>query len=206
MNVEDKKILVVGLARSGLSAANFLLKRGARVTITDTKSKEDLKEWIAQLSRPTTLSLGGHKREDFLDVDFIVLSPGVPSNLPELLTASERRIPIYSEIELAYRFLEGKVIGISGSNGKTTTTTLIGELFKSSGHDCVVAGNIGPPLIQWVDTAPPSTSLQRTFVVELSSFQLESIEKFKCDIALLLNVSFGVGRKLRWSFASGFWE
>ena len=189
MNVEDKKILVVGLARSGLSAANFLLKRGARVTITDTKSKEDLKEWIAQLSRPTTLSLGAHKREDFLGVDFIVLSPGVPSNLPELLTASERKIPIYSEIELAYRFLDGKVIGISGSNGKTTTTTLIGELFKSSGHDFVVAGNIGPPLIQWVETAPRSSSPQRTFVVELSSFQLESIEKFKCDIALLLNVS-----------------
>lgn len=189
MNVEDKKILVVGFARSGLSAANFLLKRGARVTITDTKSEEDLKDWIAQLSKPTTLSLGGHIREDFLGADFIVLSPGVPSNLPELLTASERKIPIYSEIELAYRFLDGKFIGVSGSNGKTTTTTLIGELLKSSGHDCVVAGNIGLPLIQWVDTAPRSTSRQRTFVVELSSFQLESIEKFKCDIALLLNVS-----------------
>ncbi len=189
MNVENKEILVVGFARSGLSAANFLLKRGARVTITDTKSEEDLKDWIAQLSTPTTLSLGGHKREDFLGADFIVLSPGVPSNLPELLTASERKIPIYSEIELAYRFLDGKFIGVSGSNGKTTTTTLIGELFKNSGKDCVVAGNIGPPLIQWVKTPPRSTSLQRTFVVELSSFQLESIKKFKCDIALLLNVS-----------------
>jgi UDP-N-acetylmuramoylalanine--D-glutamate ligase len=131
--------------------------------------------------------LGGHQIEDFLDADFIVLSPGVPSNLPELLKASERNIPIYSEVELAYRFLEGRIIGVTGSNGKTTTATLIGELFKKAGRECVVAGNIGSPLIQWTEAS--SVLTETTFVVELSSFQLENSEKFKCDIALILNVS-----------------
>jgi UDP-N-acetylmuramoylalanine--D-glutamate ligase len=187
MSVKNKKILVVGFARSGLSATNFLLERGARVTITDTKTEEELKDYISQLTMPPTLSLGAHQIEEFLDADFIVLSPGVPSDLPELLQASERGIPIYSEVELAYRFLEGKIIGVTGSNGKTTTTTLIGELFQKAGRECVVAGNIGSPLIQWVKRSSAST--ETTFVVELSSFQLENIEKFKCDIALILNVS-----------------
>lgn len=185
--MKDKKILVVGFARSGLSATNFLLERGGRVTITDTKTEEELKDYLPQLIMPPNLSLGGHRIKDFLEADFIVLSPGVPSNLPELLKASEANIPIYSEVELAYRFLKGKIIGVTGSNGKTTTTTLIGELFKRARRDCVVAGNIGSPLIQWIETSSAST--ETTFVVELSSFQLENIEKFKCDIALILNVS-----------------
>ena len=187
MTVKDKKILVVGFARSGLSATNFLLERGGRVTITDTKTEEELKDYLPQLIMPPNLSLGGHRIKDFLEADFIVLSPGVPSNLPELLKASEANVPIYSEVELAYRFLKGKIIGVTGSNGKTTTTTLIGELFKRARRDCVVAGNIGSPLIQWIETSSAST--ETTFVVELSSFQLENIEKFKCDIALILNVS-----------------
>ena len=187
MTVKDKKILVVGFARSGLSATNFLLERGGRVTITDTKTEEELKDYLPQLIMPPNLSLGGHRIKDFLEADFIVLSPGVPSNLPELLKASEANIPIYSEVELAYRFLKGKIIGVTGSNGKTTTTTLIGELFKRARRDCVVAGNIGSPLIQWIETSSAST--ETTFVVELSSFQLENIERFKCDIALILNVS-----------------
>jgi UDP-N-acetylmuramoylalanine--D-glutamate ligase len=186
MRVKDKKILVVGFARSGLSATNFLLERGGRITITDTKTEEELKDYLSQLIMPPTLSLGGHRIKNFLDADFIVLSPGVPSNLPELLKASEGNIPIYSEVELAYRFLKGKIIGVTGSNGKTTTT-LIGELFKRASRDCVVAGNIGSPLIQWIETSSAST--ETTFVVELSSFQLENIEKFKCDIAVILNVS-----------------
>lgn len=185
--MKDKKILVVGFARSGLSATNFLLERGGRVTITDTKTEEELKDYLPQLIMPPNLSLGGHRIKDFLEADFIVLSPGVPSNLPELLKASEANIPIYSEVELAYRFLKGKIIGVTGSNGKTTTTTLIGELFKRARRDCVVAGNIGSPLIQWIETSSAST--ETTFVVELSSFQLENIERFKCDIALILNVS-----------------
>jgi UDP-N-acetylmuramoylalanine--D-glutamate ligase len=187
MSVKNKKILVVGFARSGLSATNFLLERGARVTVTDTKREEELKDYLSQLNMPPKLSLGAHQIEEFLDADLIVLSPGVPSNLPELQQASERGIPVYSEVELAYRFLEGKIIGVTGSNGKTTTTTLIGELFQKAGRECVVAGNIGSPLIQFADSSSAST--ETTFVVELSSFQLENIQEFKCDIALILNVS-----------------
>ena len=187
MQVDEKNVLVVGLARSGLSAANFLLRRGARVTITDCKTREELEDSIAQLAKPVQLSLGTHRLEDFLQSDFIVLSPGVPSDLPELLEASKRRIPIYSEVELAYRFLKGRVIGVTGSNGKTTTTTLIGKIFEAAGLDRVVAGNIGSPLIQCLESRAQSAST--TYVVELSSFQLENIEQFRCDVALMLNIS-----------------
>ena len=187
--MEGKNVLVVGLARSGLSAANFLLKRGAQVTITDRKTPQELEGSIAQLAKPAQLSLGNHCREDFLRSDFIILSPGVPSDLPELLEARTRNIPVYSEVELAYRFLKGRLIGVTGSNGKTTTASLIGKIFETAGLDCVVAGNIGAPLIQSLNpstgSAPPST----TYVVELSSFQLENIEQFRCDVAMILNVS-----------------
>ncbi|MEE8348546.1 MAG: UDP-N-acetylmuramoyl-L-alanine--D-glutamate ligase [Acidobacteriota bacterium] len=191
MQVKGKKVLVVGLARSGLAAANFLLGCGAQVTITDRKRREQLKDSMAQLEQPVQFSLGGHRLEDFLQADFIVLSPGVPSDLPELLDASRRGVPIYSEIELAYRFLKGRVIGVTGSNGKTTTTTLIGKLLATAGLECVVAGNIGTPLIQCLGPPATAASSSTTYVVELSSFQLENIEKFKCDVALMLNVSPG---------------
>jgi len=189
MQVEGKKVLVVGFARSGLSAANFLLRRGAQVTITDLKTAEELEDSIAQLAKPAQFSWGTHHREDFLQSDFIILSPGVPSDLPELLEASDQSIPIYSEVELAYRFLEGRLIGVTGSNGKTTTTTLIGKLFETAGLDFVVAGNIGSPLIQSLEIPTGSASTSTTYVVELSSFQLENIEQFRCDIALMLNIS-----------------
>ncbi len=109
---------MVGLARSGLAAANFLLARGARVTITDIKRQEALQEPISQLQGSARLSLGGHRLEDFLNADMIVLSPGVTTQLPELLEATRQDIPIYSEVELAYRFLQGRVIGVTGSNGR----------------------------------------------------------------------------------------
>ena len=188
MQVKGKNVLVVGFARSGLSAANFLLSRGAQVTITDQKGQEQLEDSIAQLTRPARLSLGTHRLEDFLQSDFIVLSPGVPSDLPQLAEASKRSIPIYSEVELAYRFLKGRLIGVTGSNGKTTTVTLIGKLFEAAGLNCVVAGNIGSPLIGSLET-PEDSSSPTTYVVELSSFQLENIEQFTCDIALMLNIS-----------------
>ncbi len=189
MRVANRNILVVGLARSGLAAANFLLARGARVTITDIKRQEALQEPISQLQGSARLSLGGHRLEDFLNADMIVLSPGVTTQLPELLEATRQDIPIYSEVELAYRFLQGRVIGVTGSNGKTTTTTLIGELLRKSKRPCVVAGNIGSPLIHSVEAPDASQSPDTNFVVELSSFQLETIERFRCNIALLLNIT-----------------
>lgn len=189
MRVTDKNILVVGFARSGLAAANFLLKRGARVAITDIRTEESLKAQISQLVGPVQLSLGGHRPEDFLKADLIVLSPGVALSRPELQAASEHNIPIFSEVELAYRFLDGTIIGVTGSNGKTTTTTLIGELLKNSRRQNVVAGNIGSPLVQWAETQAGGSQEPTTFVVELSSFQLETIAKFRCHIAALLNVT-----------------
>ena len=189
MQVKDCQILIVGFARSGLAASNFLLARGAQVTISDIKEHHELEKSISQLVGPVRLSLGSHRLKDFLDADLIVLSPGIPSSLPELKQASEVGIPICNEIELAFQFLDGKVIGVTGSNGKTTTTTLIGELFKKAPGYCVVAGNIGSPLIDSVSRSSSEGSTPTTFVVELSSFQLENIQKFKCDTALLLNLS-----------------
>jgi|JYMV01.1.fsa_nt_gi UDP-N-acetylmuramoylalanine--D-glutamate ligase len=189
MQLEGKNVLVVGFARSGLSAANFLLRRGAQVTITDRKTPQELEDAIAQLVKPAQLSLGTHRREDFLRSDFIILSPGVPSDLQELLDAKKRNIPVYSEVELAYRFLKGRLIGVTGSNGKTTTVTLIGQLLETAGLDRVVAGNIGSPLIQSLEHPAGVGSSSTTYVVELSSFQLENIEQLRCDIAMILNVS-----------------
>ena len=189
MRVKDKNILVVGFARSGLAAANFLLKRGARVAITDIRSEDALKGQISRLVGPVQLALGGHRLEDFLNTDLIVLSPGVAPSRPELQTASQHNIPIFSEVELAYRFLDDPIIGVTGSNGKTTTTTLIGELLKNSGRQSVVAGNIGSPLVQWAETQPDGSKGPTILVVELSSFQLETIDKFRCHIAVLLNLT-----------------
>ena len=185
MKLKDRNILVVGLGASGLMASNFLLKQGARLTITDIRSESELQNQIQQLHRPVRLSLGSHRDEDFTGADLIILSPGVPTSLPQLRKASRGGIPVYSEVELAYRFLKGTVIGVTGSNGKTTTTALIGELFRRSGAEHVVAGNIGPPLIGFVEGSTQGT----TFVTELSSFQLETIEKFRCHVALMLNVT-----------------
>ena len=186
--IKNKKVLVVGLAKSGVAAANFLIRRGARVTITDLKPESELQNEIAQLAGPARLALGGHTEGAFMESDFIVISPGVPTGLLELRRSASSGIPIYSEVELAYAFARGKIIGITGSNGKTTTTALIGELFKNAGLPHVVAGNIGTPLSLFVDSEDQAGE-DRTFVVELSSFQLENIHHFKCDIALLLNVT-----------------
>lgn len=187
MQVKNKNILVVGFGKSGLASANFLIKRGADVTVTDVTTEQQLKKRIAELCGPVRFSLGDHRDEDFIEADLIILSPGVPTHLPQLGKAARAGIPIYGEIELAYHFLPGRVIGVTGSNGKTTTTALIGELFNHCSRKHVVAGNIGSPLIQFADDL--GHSAETTFIVELSSFQLETISKFKCDIALLLNIT-----------------
>ncbi len=187
MQVKNKNILVVGFGKSGLASANFLINRGAEVTVTDVTTEQQLKKQIAELCGPVRFSLGDHRDEDFIGADLIILSPGVPTHLPELGKAARAGVPIYSEIELAYRFLPGRIIGVTGSNGKTTTTTLIGELFNHSGRKHVVAGNIGSPLIQFADDLDHTA--ETTFIVELSSFQLETVSQFKCDIALLLNIT-----------------
>jgi UDP-N-acetylmuramoylalanine--D-glutamate ligase len=186
LDLEGKRVLVVGLARTGIATALFCAARGARVTATEDRSEADVAEAAAKLrAAGCTLELGGHRPETFLEKDLIVPSPGVPADMPYLAAARAASIPVWSEIELAWRFLRGKLIAITGSNGKTTTTSLIAHILEKAGVPTIIAGNIGTPLISRV----METSTQTVTVLEVSSFQLELIEKFRADISLLLNLT-----------------
>ncbi len=186
MNLNDKKVLVVGLARTGIACARFLVNRGARVTVTDMKPADRVAGEMAELARfPITWELGGHDESSFLTSDLIVVSPGVPMEHPLLLKAKSAGQEIISEVELASRFLSVPLVAITGTNGKTTTTTLIGELFKACGRHPFVGGNIGTPLIQATEAEVPADVV----VAEISSFQLEWISSFRPRIAILLNLT-----------------
>ena len=181
-----KKVLVVGLARTGIATALFCAERGARVTVTEERAETHLAEAAAKLrAAGVTLEFGGHRPETFLHQDLIVPSPGVPPAMPALASAIARGVTVWSEIELAWRFLRGRLACITGSNGKTTTTSLIGHILETAGFPVQVAGNIGTPLISRVDISSDASFT----VVEASSFQLELISAFRPDIAVLLNVT-----------------
>ncbi len=156
------------------------------MTVTDLEGADRLASWVRRLEPQVELRLGGHDEADFLSADCIVLSPGVPASLPLVATARRRGVEVIGEIELAYRFLSGHIIGVTGSNGKTTTTTLIGEILRHAGRECFVAGNIGRPL---TDALLEDRGRYATLVVELSSFQLEAIDRFRCQIAVFLNLT-----------------
>jgi UDP-N-acetylmuramoylalanine--D-glutamate ligase len=164
------------------------MSRGAKVRVTDIKPRAELQDFVERLANGVELHLGEHREEEFLASDFIVLSPGVPTSIPQLRQASAAGVEILSEVELAYRFLTGTFVGVTGSNGKTTTTALIGQILRTAGMETVVAGNIGAPLSQFIDT-PLDKSGKTTFVVELSSFQLETSSRLRCKIAALLNIT-----------------
>ena len=186
MELKDKKILVVGLGKSGAAAARFLVERGARVSATDAKDKKKLEEYLKGLEGlPITWHLGGHPVEVFLGSDLIILSPGVPASIEPLRLAREKGIPVIAEVELASRFLDDRIVGITGSNGKSTTTALTAFLLRTAGFDAVACGNIGSPLIKQV----ANTSPERILVVELSSFQLETIDTFQPQVATVLNIT-----------------
>ena len=181
-----KKVLVVGLARTGIATALFCAERGARVTATESRPEAEIAETAAKLrAAGVTLELGGHRAETFAEQDLIVPSPGVPPMMPALAAARAIGVPVWSEIELAWRFLRGRLICITGSNGKTTTTSLIGHILETARLPVQIAGNIGTPLISRVDLSSDASFT----VVEASSFQLESISAFRPDIAVLLNVT-----------------
>jgi len=180
------RVLVMGLARTGVATALFCARHNAIVTATESRAESDLGDVPANLREAgVTLELGGHSEETFLAQDLIIPSPGVPADDHFLQTSRSKGITIWSEIELAYRFLEGKLIGITGSNGKTTTTTLIHHILKSAGVPAILAGNVGTALISCVEEMSGGT----VTVVELSSFQLELIETFRPDIGLFLNLT-----------------
>ncbi len=182
-----KQALVVGMARSGLAAALFLRRHGARVIVSDLRPAQQLKPEIERLlAAGAAIETGGHRKRSFLDSDFIIVSPGVPANLPLLENARAQRIPVWGEIELAARYLRGRLIAVTGSNGKTTTTSLIGHLLAALGERVLVGGNIGAPLIDMVERSDAHT----LSVAELSSFQLETTDfGFHPQVAVMLNLS-----------------
>ena len=186
MDVKNKRVLVVGLGKSGVAAAIFLKDRGARVSVSDAKTEDQLPSAIpALLDKGIAVETGGHSERTFRDQDLIVVSPGVPSDVPQLQKARAQGIPIVGEVELASRFLKGHIIAITGSNGKTTTTALAGGVIGMGGYEVLVGGNIGTPAISLV-----SESTSDTYnVLEISSFQLESIETFHPEIAVVLNIT-----------------
>ncbi len=190
MELKNKRVLVVGLGRSGVASAFFLQDHGAKVTVSDSKSEAQLQSEIAALlDRGISLETGQHGERTFRDQDLIVVSPGVPSDQPQLQHARSRGIPVIGEVELAFRFLQGRVIAITGSNGKTTTTTLVGEILaqagKKNGKKTLVGGNIGTPVISLVSQSSPDSLI----VLEISSFQLETIQQFRPWIAAVLNIT-----------------
>jgi len=186
MELKGKKVLVVGLGKSGLAAALFLRHQGAQVTVSDIRSAESLaKEIPALLEAGIMVEAGGHGLLTFRRQDLIVVSPGVPLDTPELVQARNLGRPIIGELELAARFLKGKIIAITGSNGKTTTTALAGEILSAAGLPTLVAGNIGVPVIRLIEESSDDT----WSVLEVSSFQLESTEQFHPKIAAILNIT-----------------
>jgi UDP-N-acetylmuramoylalanine--D-glutamate ligase len=186
MELNGKRALVVGLGKSGVASALFMKAHGARVTVSDTKSGDELRNEIpVLLDHGITVETGGHGDRTFHGQDLIVVSPGVPVDAPPLIQARSLGETVIGEIELAAQFLPGPIVAITGSNGKTTTTTLTGEIMTAAGLPTLVGGNIGTPAISLAERAKPETVI----VLEISSFQLETIQTFRPKIAVVLNVT-----------------
>jgi UDP-N-acetylmuramoylalanine--D-glutamate ligase len=186
LELKGKKVLVVGLGKSGLAAALFLRRRGAQVTVSDVRSAEALaKEIPALIEAGIMVETGGHGLLTFRRQDLIVVSPGVPMDTPELAQVKSFGLPVIGELELAACFLKGKILAVTGSNGKTTTTALLGEILTAAGLPTLVGGNIGVPVVALLDSSTDET----WSVLEVSSFQLETTEKFHPSIAVILNIT-----------------
>src|SRR5689334_15734012 len=172
MDLKNKRILVVGLGKSGIASALFLKRHGAEVTVSDTKSPDELSDEIPQLlEEGIAVETGGHGERTFRGQDLIVVSPGVPYDAAPLVQARALGETVIGEIELAAQFLPGPMVAITGSNGKTTTTTLTSEIIAAAGVPTLLGGNIGTPAISLADSAKRDA----VAVLEVSSFQLETI-------------------------------
>ncbi|MDP2212180.1 MAG: UDP-N-acetylmuramoyl-L-alanine--D-glutamate ligase [Candidatus Aquicultor sp.] len=185
MDLSNKRVLVIGLGRSGKAAALKLKGLGASVLASDVSTADEMSALAQELrAGGIDVELGAQDDSLLTGVDLVVVSPGVPSRVPLLLAARNLGLPVWSEIELAYRLTDKPIIAITGTNGKTTTTTLIGEVFDAAGHSAAVGGNIGTPLVSIADD-----SGVETLIVEVSSFQLDTIVDFRPKIAVLLNIT-----------------
>lgn len=185
-DVEKKNILVLGAGKSGLAAADFLQKRGALVTLTDAKPAEQLDSGILKLARRgVRLAVGTKSGPDLKGYDYAVISPGIPLTIPLVQGIKSLNIPLIGELELAFRFSPAPMVAVTGTNGKTTTTALVGQIFQDAGLPVFVGGNIGTPLAAGLD----GVSSDHTVVAEVSSFQLETIDLFHPRIAVILNIT-----------------
>ena len=186
MELNGKNILVVGIGKSGQAVARFAGARGAAVTMTDLCDEAALAVHIPELRQMgVDLVLGQHPIEIFQQADLIIVSPGVPHTIKPLELARNRNIPVIGELEFASRFIHEPVVAVTGTNGKTTTTSLLGEMLALSGKKVFVGGNIGKPLIEYVE----ENAGAETVVIEISSFQLDTTRTFRADVAVLLNIS-----------------
>jgi len=185
MDLERKRILVIGLGKTGEALCRFLLEKGANVKVSEKRSFQDLQDKVKFWTKQgVAVETGGHSLKSFLETDLIVTSPGVPY-IPELIQARDRGIKTIAEIELAFHFLEGTIVGITGSNGKSTTATLTYNLLRYGGKNAFLAGNIDTPLISFTR----DSRQDHIYVTELSSFQLEHTEKFRVSVAVFLNIT-----------------
>jgi UDP-N-acetylmuramoylalanine--D-glutamate ligase len=186
MDLRGKKVLVVGMARTGIATAKFLKEKGCLVTTTEARPEEEMREAVQELKGiDLSTEWGGHQTETFLKQDLIVVSPGVDLNMEPIQKAIRHGVRVISEIELAYHFIHIPILAITGTNGKTTTTLLVGEMLKEDGKAVGVGGNVGEPLILFAD----GKSRWEVLVAEISSFQLEAIEDFRPRISVLLNIT-----------------
>jgi len=186
MRLKDKNIVVVGLGRTGLASATFLQQQGARVLVSDTASEKELGDagnTLRQLG--VRMETGSHRAASFQNADLIVISPGVSHTIEPIVQARDQGIPVIGEVELASRFIKEPIIAVTGTNGKTTTTELLGRMLKDSGRKVFVGGNIGNPLIEYVAQKEPA----QIVVAEISSFQLDTIATFRPRVSVLLNIT-----------------
>jgi UDP-N-acetylmuramoylalanine--D-glutamate ligase len=186
MDIAGKSIVVVGFGITGVAVARFLKNRGAAVIVTDRASASDLGPEVQEFqAMDVCLELGGHRTETFQKADLIVLSPGVPHTIAPVLNARQQGVPVIGEIELAARYIRRPVVAVTGTNGKTTTTELLGDMLKRSGYRVYVGGNIGRPLIDYAGGKQEADVI----VAEISSFQLDTIETFRPQVGVLLNIT-----------------
>jgi len=186
MELANKNIVIVGLGRTGLAAARFLHRQGARVMVSDSASEKELGDAIGALAQlGIRVETGSHRAAFFQNADLILVSPGVAHTLEPIAQANARGVPVIGEVELASTFIKEPIIAVTGTNGKTTTTALLGQMLKNSGIQAFVGGNIGNPLIEYVSSAQKA----QVVVAEISSFQLDTIATFRPKVSVLLNIT-----------------